>query len=167
MLGQMGCYSEQVARPMLAWQALEAAVERGTPFDLLLFDGPTLGEEALVFTEQLGESLGPCQPQMLALTARGTPMGNPAWTQAKGHYILHKPLKQSQLFQMISKIAAGEVIPPAEPTVETLPVTLPLSPAAAAAGGRILLAEDNSVNQHLAVKLLQKAVEHFFDLRVT
>ncbi|MFN7927217.1 MAG: response regulator [Blastocatellia bacterium] len=155
LLRQIGCSYQTVARPVLAWQTLEEAATHGTPFDILLFDGQTLAEETQAITDQIEASLPNCQPQMLALAARGTRVGAADWTQRDGHYLLPKPLKYSQLFQMLSQLAAGEVVVPEE--IEALPAPASVLPTPAAPASRILLVEDNSVNQQLAYKLLQKA----------
>ncbi len=79
-----------------------------------------------------------------------------------GH--MTKPVRQSQLFDAImSTIAAAEHHPAAEPQ-EVMPPQAPLGAAAAAGPGRrILVAEDNEVNQIVVREILTKA-GHFCDV---
>ena len=66
---------------------------------------------------------------------------------------LQKPLKPSALFDILMEIFAGQVAP----TVSEKPVTTVMDPEMAERHPlRILLAEDNAVNQKLAIKLLSQ-----------
>lgn len=66
---------------------------------------------------------------------------------------LTKPIKQSQLYSVLNQILAGSSI-----SVNPLPMTLPENPLQLAAKLplRILLAEDNGVNQKVALHLLKR-----------
>jgi CheY-like chemotaxis protein len=66
---------------------------------------------------------------------------------------LTKPIKQSQLYPVLNQILAGSSI-----SVNPLPPTLPHNPVQLAAQLplRILLAEDNGVNQKVALHLLKR-----------
>jgi len=72
-----------------------------------------------------------------------------------GH--MTKPVRQSQLFDAImSAIAAAEGVP-AGATPQRRPTPTGSAPARAGSSGRVLLAEDNEVNQLVAVEILAKA----------
>ncbi len=157
MLDQMGYHYTQAASAKEALSELEAAANDGTPFDLLLYDFESPGMKMLNWAELCAGRLPDSRPKILALTARTTRNVESNWAQMGMDFHLNIPLKHSQLLQAITKIEAGEQVVSDE--VEALS---PLSPSAAplhaeTPGARILLVEDNSVNQLLAVKLLEKA----------
>ncbi len=134
-----------------ALTALRQAAARGRPFLLILLDahmpemdGFTLAGEILRTPELAGATI-------IMLTSAGLP-GDVARCRELGIAAsLMKPFKQSELFDAIvtalgrplrAAVAAGVALP-----VEQLPT---------GSGLRILLAEDNPINQTLAVRLLER-----------
>jgi CheY-like chemotaxis protein len=78
--------------------------------------------------------------------------------QALFQAFLSKPLRQSQLFDTLVSLLAHEAAPPPRPAPADLSARhSPIDPAMATNHPlRILLAEDNVVNQKLAMRLLQQ-----------
>ncbi|MEC4986164.1 MAG: response regulator [Oscillatoria sp. PMC 1068.18] len=88
---------------------------------------------------------------LVMLTSIGKPENGKKFTEFAA--FLNKPIKQSQLFNVLAKICGGQLVK-VEPTPKppslidrNLAKNIPL---------RILLAEDNLVNQKLALKLFEK-----------
>lgn len=88
-----------------------------------------------------------------------------AWRECGIEAHLTKPIKQSHLFDCLTKLMAGGVVEGAEQPFEKLRREKAAASAAARAqsrepvalqSARVLVAEDNAVNQRLAVLLLRK-----------
>jgi CheY-like chemotaxis protein len=131
-------------------------ITRGDPFDVVIvdmsmpeMDGLTLCAEIRKHEANLAKVTEPSQGLPLIICSS---LGRrEAITEASGvAAILSKPLKQSQLFDALASIFVGpaEQAPAAKPQFDAeMAKRLPL---------RILLAEDNTTNQKLALRLLQQ-----------
>jgi len=93
------------------------------------------------------------QTLMMLLTSMGSQGDEPQLKELGFAAYLTKPIKQSQLFDAIAELL--------RPEEGELPAAQPRAPEPAATGNkqptRILLVEDNAVNQRLALRLLEKA----------
>jgi two-component system, sensor histidine kinase and response regulator len=151
MLDNYGCATVGVAEFADALPLLESAAASAQSFDVVLFgcQGATLN-----FAELVAHSSTLAQTKLLMLTTRGANVEELNKLGVKT--CLNKPLKQSQLLQALRRLKLGEVAPALEAS-PPLPLTdfNPSSPDNKRA--RILLVEDNPVNQRLAVKLFQNA----------
>ncbi|MBI3670340.1 MAG: PAS domain S-box protein [Acidobacteria bacterium] len=134
-----------------ALEAMERARSAGRPFPLILLDAQMPEMDGFALAEQIQRNPGLAGATIMMLTsdhrdgdaARCLKLGIAA--------CLTKPITQSELFDAIL-LALGnrsQALQLAQPTAVT-----PLGPAGRAL--RILLAEDNSVNRRLAVRLLEK-----------
>jgi PAS domain S-box-containing protein len=130
-----------------ALAALEKAEKDGEPFALILLDSdmPDMDGFALAKHIQLRPELAGARIMMLSTAGRP---GDTARCQQMGivRYLV-KPMKQSELLDSIV-MALEATFHPDATTAE--------SPRPEGPGLRILLAEDNAVNQRLAVRLLEK-----------
>ena len=143
-----------------AWEMIAAAVasgrdalarlDRGERFDLALLDLVMPDMDGLELAVELHRR-APELP-LIMISSVGRPDGDAA-VIAKFKAFLTKPVKQSQLHDALVGVWAGDRVPrlTAEPGEsefdQTLGERLPL---------RILLAEDNSVNQQLAMRFLRR-----------
>lgn len=159
MLSNLGYDYAQALSVNEALHKLEEAATHNAPFNLLIYDLQSPGMNMVNLAELVTSRLANQPPKILALNARSAKSEDPNWTQLGIDYHLNKPIKHSQLLQAITKIEAGEALLPGEPEEITppSPTFTDTSPNSLMPGAKILLVEDNSVNQHLAVKLLQKA----------
>jgi GAF domain-containing protein/DNA-binding response OmpR family regulator len=122
-------------------QAL-SLIARGDPFDLAILDMHMPGMDGVELAHRL-RALRPELPLVLYTSLGGGDI-DPVFAA-----VLAKPVKQSQLFDLLVSLLSGGAVeraPVGEDTAVKLGERHPL---------RILLAEDNTVNQQLALLLLE------------
>ncbi len=135
-----------VADPAAAAKAIRVARSLGRPFAAAVVDGD-FAARAVVSDAEL--------PLILITTDRGdTPPheGRPAMLAVFAR--LTKPVRQSDLYNALSALvdpsSAGEGRAPVAPSPAAVPPALPAKPL------RLLLAEDNPVNQIVATHMLER-----------
>ena len=138
-----------------ALEALRHAVDEGRPFHLAILDmqmpqmdgimlaeaiqtDPILSTTRLMVMSSLGEKLAPEQLQRLGIAE---------W--------LTKPVKQSRLYDCIANVLDGQSAGGHGPAT-LAPIARGTDPNITRHGARILLAEDNPVNQKVALRQLDK-----------
>jgi len=126
-------------------ETLRAAAERGKPFDLLLLDGdlPDIQGDELVRTIRADDGTANLSLVMLSSVTRESD-----FDATDIQCILPKPVRQSDLFDAVSAVL-GHAAQRHEPTPE--------GPEDADGGTeiRVLLAEDNPVNQDVVLAMLE------------
>jgi CheY-like chemotaxis protein len=137
-----------------ASEALEM-LRRGEPFDLAILDMQMPDMDGVELANEIRKleatHAGAARLPLILFTSLGgreTARGSTEFAA-----ILSKPLRQSALFDILMTIFAGQVKAAGQPAQER--VTLDAS-MASRHPLRILLAEDNVVNQKLALRLLTK-----------
>ncbi len=119
----------------------------GERFDLAILDMHMPGMDGLALARRM-QDVAPALPRVLFSSLGRKEVGDSEGSFAA---YLHKPLRQSQLHDTLMGLLAGEVLaaePAERPRVDAgVAERHPL---------RILLAEDNVVNQKLALRLLQQ-----------
>ncbi len=130
---------------LVALHVIAEARAAGAPFDLVLLDGVMPGLDGYAVAERLA---GADAPALVLLTS-STQVGDAARCRALGvRAHLMKPVKQDELLRAILGALAPAMVPPAAaaaPATRTVP-----------SGLRVLVAEDNPVNQRLVVRLLER-----------
>ncbi len=130
---------------LAALHVVAEARAAGTPFDLVLLDGVMPGLDGYAVAERLA---GADAPALVLLTS-STQVGDAARCRALGvRAHLMKPVKQDELLRAILGALAPALVPPA---AAAAPAT-----RAVPSGLRVLVAEDNPVNQRLVVRLLER-----------
>ncbi len=134
------------------------AREQGRPYDLVLLDMQMPGMDGLEVAQALR---GPDGPVIVMLTSISREGGlREVARQAGVHRLLYKPTKPSQLYDVLIEAFDGrpapEPAPPAGPPGTTAWIARPDPPTLDPAAVRILLAEDNVVNQKVALRLLDR-----------
>ena len=123
---------------------LRSAARRGTPYDVVVLDMHMPGRDGLQLARDVVSDPSICRTPMAMLTSTNQ-RGERAAAQAAGvGAYLTKPIRQKQLYDRLSELlgAVQEVATPA-----------PL-PSVQAQVGRVLVAEDNLVNQQVMEAML-------------
>jgi signal transduction histidine kinase/CheY-like chemotaxis protein len=135
---------------------IEAAAERGEPFGVVLVDGG-IGRSGL---EQLARWVGASSSAGGALLVMA-PLGSEVRTTVEGRtmvcQVLGKPVTPSHLLETLVAVGARRDGTDAPPAAVPEPRAALPAPRATAAGVRLLLAEDNPVNQMVASRILTRA----------
>ena len=139
-----------VASGEAALAAIREARERGTPFDLVLLDVNMPGMDGFSTAEQLKSLTGTASPTIMMLTSSDQ-MGDAVRCKAIGvaSYLV-KPVRQSALRDAIVKAMS-------QAAQATAAVKVSPKPGPQGQCFRVLLAEDNLVNQRVAIGILKKA----------
>ncbi|MDP3720722.1 MAG: response regulator [Acidobacteriota bacterium] len=130
--------------------AVRAAHDRSQPFDIVLLDVQMPGVDGFATAERLRAGAGAIAPTIMMLTSADS-MGDAARCRAIGvDCYLVKPVRQAALRDaMLRSINTAPAHAGAAPADQTW--------ARNRTPRRILLAEDNLVNQRVAIGILQKA----------
>ena len=140
-----------------AMNALEQAFRKGKPFDLAIIDQmmPGLSGEALA--EQIRETPGLAETKIVIASSVGRP-GIAQSTSAVIDAVLTKPVREQSLLDAFAQLFGFAAVPRLESSLSSVP-----HPLSAARSLRILLAEDNKINQQLVMMLLRMA-DHQVDV---
>ena len=134
-----------VADGHAAMAALADATERREPFALVLLDANMPEMDGFDVAEAIQRSPQLAQTQVMMLTSSGR-SGDPARCRALGiRTYLTKPVRQADLFDAICALMQPEPTPETPTPLRTLPAVSPV---------RVLVAEDNLVNQRVVERLL-------------
>jgi PAS domain S-box-containing protein len=133
-----------------ALQAMETAAKEGRPFSLVIVDGQMPGMDGFTLVKCIQQRRELAGVTIVMLTSIGQ-RGDAAHCRELGisAYLL-KPARQSELFETLCRVLRKS--PPTESPALITRHTLREERSRL----QILLAEDNAVNQTLAVRLLEK-----------
>ena len=131
---------------------MERARASGSPFPLVLLDAMMPDVDGFDLAERIRRRPGLAGATLMMLSSAGRP-GEAAHCRDLGlAACLTKPVKQSELLDTIMNVLDVTPLP-----ARAAPAETPRSaPGPAGRPLRLLLAEDNAVNQRLAVRLLEK-----------
>ena len=135
------------------------AREAGEPFALVLLDGQMPEMDGFSVAAQIKRHSHFADAAIVMLTSSGQPDDTARCRELGVAAYLTKPVMQAELLEAILT-ALGQASPPPE----RRPLIEDRAPRQIAGKPRILLAEDNAVNQKLAVHLLEK---HGYTVTVT
>jgi two-component system, sensor histidine kinase and response regulator len=150
MLTRWGMRPTSVEGGRAALQALEIAKSTGRPFPLILLDGQMPDMDGFTLAAQIQKDPGLLAVTIMMLTSAGH-LGDAARCRDLGiSAYLVKPIRQTELLDGICQVL--NKVPSAKNTPLVTRHTLHENKHRS----RVLLAEDNAVNQTLAVRLLEK-----------
>jgi CheY-like chemotaxis protein/HPt (histidine-containing phosphotransfer) domain-containing protein len=130
-------------------QALLAeAAELASPFDLVLLDALMPGGDGVDAVQRLRETAAAPVPKIILMLSHGTAPPQALLQQGAVQSILHKPVTPSALFDALAHVITGQALR-ARPAPGSISLHQPQF-----IGRRILLAEDNPINQVVALDLL-------------
>ncbi len=152
MLGNWGMQPMAVEGGREALAALEQARAAGKPFSLVLLDAMMPEMDGFMLAERIGHDEAMAGPTLMMLSSANRREDAARCRELGVDSYLTKPIRQSTLLDAIMTTLGAAA------SVEDR--TAPAQTGAAAGVGRrtlrLLLAEDNAVNQRLAVSLLKK-----------
>ncbi|GHD01188.1 hybrid sensor histidine kinase/response regulator [Pseudorhodoferax aquiterrae] len=154
---EMGLKVDTATSGEAAVKAAAEAARGGMPYELLLVDWKMPGISGVEALRQLQEQKVDHARASIMVTAyaREEVMESARSAGVSLQAVLTKPVTPSTLLETI-----GEVLAPKAATAQATPTLLPGAAAAALAGARVLLVEDNALNQELALDLLAQAGLH-------
>ena len=157
MLSRWEMISVSVEEGQQALDALSGARATGQPFSLILTDMHMPKMDGFTLVEQIRKRPELATATIMMLTSAGH-RGDAARCQELGvaAYLL-KPIRQSELREAIARVLGANAQNGAIPLITRYSLHDGRDPSASL---RVLLAEDNPVNQRLAVRLLEKRGHH-------
>lgn len=156
-LAGFGIEAMSVDDGFAAMAELERAFHQGKPFDLVIIDQmmPGLSGEALA--RRIRATSGLAETKIVIASSAGR-HGLAEGTSGIIDAVLTKPVREQSLLDAFAQLFGFVGVRRAEPHIAPLP-----PPRSAGRSLRILLAEDNKINQQLVTMLLRKA-EHQVDV---
>jgi len=153
MLGRWEMKSSSAQDGEEALTKLSEAQEAGQPFSLILMDMHMPNMDGFELIERIRQRPGASTATIMMLTSAGH-RGDAARCQELGvsAYLL-KPIRQSELREAIARVLGAREQKGAIPLITRYSLHDAREPSGSL---RILLAEDNLVNQRLATRLLEK-----------
>jgi len=153
MLGRWEMKSSSAQDGEEALTKLAEAQEAGAPFALILMDMHMPKMDGFELIERIRQGKDSCTATIMMLTSAGH-RGDAARCQDLGvaAYLL-KPIRQSELREAIARVLGAREQKGAIPLITRYSLHDAREPAGSL---RVLLAEDNPVNQLLASRLLEK-----------
>jgi CheY-like chemotaxis protein/HPt (histidine-containing phosphotransfer) domain-containing protein len=148
-----GVRSEEVSDGLAAIQSLYKAQDAGDPFQLAILDMLMPGMDGVSLASAIKADPNLKDIYLLLLTSMGKQNDSTKMKEIGFSAFLTKPVRQSNLFDSLSAVLTGKNILQGQ---ETQPVFTPESFSVNRKPVRILLAEDNVVNQNVAVGILKK-----------
>ncbi len=131
-------------------QALEW-MQKGESFDLAILDMQMPDMDGLMLAKEIRQLPGALMMPLVLLTSMGIRTDNPAFSSVAFASCLTKPIKPAQLHEVLVRVVSG-----AKPAARKS-VTSKLDPAMAQRLPlRVLLCDDNLINQKVALRLLQQ-----------
>jgi PAS domain S-box-containing protein len=141
-----------------ALRELRKARTAGDPYQVVLLDLLMPGTNGLALARSIRSESGLADVRLVLLSSMGGRLAAEELKAAGIDDCLVKPVKQSLLFDCLATLMGGVAAEPVRQGRKVLPPAAPAAPAKQKA--RILLAEDNPVNQEVAQGLLRKLGYH-------
>jgi CheY-like chemotaxis protein/HPt (histidine-containing phosphotransfer) domain-containing protein len=150
--------SQAQSRGMMTSAATSGAealswLRRGDSFDLAILDMQMPQMDGLTLAAEIRKQPNGDRLPLVMLTSVGKNLGSVQSPQDTFSAFLNKPVKQSQLFNILNSILVKKPMQASSTPSQVEPVDLELANRLPL---RILLAEDNVVNQKVAVQMLHR-----------
>ena len=155
MLGSLAIAVTSVDSGAAALAEIEAAQREGHPYDVVFLDWMMPGMDGLETArriQQLTEAWPEPKPHLVMVTAYGREDVIGGAVAGGIETLITKPVSASSLLDTVRRLFANAPAPPLPAPAEEAN-----APVSALAGARILLAEDNRLNQEVALAVLAEA----------
>lgn len=141
-------YTDSAASATEALKVLEDAVSSGDPHDLAILDMHMPRTDGMALARAIRENPNLSDLKLLILSSVATPASDQDLVDLRIAGQLTKPVRQSQLYDSLVVVLGGEMVAHthSKGTIQS----------AKALTGHVLLAEDNLVNQVVAVGMLEE-----------
>ncbi len=150
-LASWGIQDHAVAGGAEALIALRDAARDGRPFDLAILDRQMPVMDGLMLARAIKREPAIADVRLIMMTSLGN-IGDADEIAAAGVIVsLTKPVKQAQVRECLSRALAQPLGSPIAP-----PRTAPFTPVPHGRRGRVLIAEDNIINQKVALLQLRR-----------
>jgi two-component system, sensor histidine kinase and response regulator len=135
---------------------LRAAVESGVPYRLAILDMQMPGMDGLTLAQRMQADAAFAVTKKIMLTSLGFRLDNQTMQAAGLSECLFKPIKEARLFDCLIRVLGEDSLIPIVRGTEKAESSAASYPDPAFGPLRILLAEDNLVNQKVVVSQLKK-----------
>jgi len=136
-----------------ALEILRARIAKGTELELALVDQHMPGMDGAELTRHIRSECGASGPSLVLLTALGGPRGSQRTSVSGADAFLAKPIKARQLLECLGRMVVQRRKPQ---SVARSGAAGPAVPDPMPCESRVLVAEDNPVNQRVAIRLLER-----------
>lgn len=154
MLQSMTFEVAQASGSEEALPAIQQADEAGHPYELVFLDWRMPGMDGIQTAQAIRNLSLQQAPRLIMVTAYGREEVIKEAEEAELEDVLIKPVSASTLFDTVIRVLGGQT---EEKRTSAREVSVVIEDLATIKGARILLAEDNDLNQEVAVGLLQDA----------
>ncbi len=141
-----------VASARAALEEMEAAQRAGRSYPLVLLDASMPGMDGFELAERVQKSPRLARASIMMLSSGARPGDRARCFELGISAYLTKPVKQSDLMDTIMSVLGSRL-----PKAKKRPGAVAELPPKAARSLRVLVAEDNAVNQQVAVGMLERA----------
>jgi CheY-like chemotaxis protein/HPt (histidine-containing phosphotransfer) domain-containing protein len=153
-----GMKGDSVEGGQTALKILRSAVERGQRYDLAILDMQMPEMDGIELAQRIKAEPAISSTRLIMLSSIGRRGNAEEARRADIEAYLTKPVRQSQLYDALATVMGtpGDVAVPQEGKERQFVTRYSLKEAKARSRARILVAEDNQVNQKVAVKMLER-----------
>jgi PAS domain S-box-containing protein len=158
-LGSWGMIHQETDSGFHALERLRSAAVEGVPYDLAILDLMMPGMDGFELARTIKSDPSIAGMHLVMLTSFGERGHGTAAREAGVAAYLTKPVRQSQLFDCLANVISTATVAPERDDTSSQPELLTkhtLKEARMSSNKLILLAEDNIVNQKVAIRQLQK-----------
>lgn len=147
-----GMASDVAESGPVALEMLREAARRAEPYNVAILDMQMPGMDGLALTRAIKDDPTLAAARLILLTSFGQPGDAKAAHQAGAAAYLMKPVRESQLFECIARVMST----PTERAAAPLITRHNLQEEKVRSLPRVLIAEDNALNQKIAVGMLEE-----------
>ncbi len=155
LLEGMGLVTKEASSGRIALDVITASDRQGRPFELVMLDWQMPGMDGIEVARRIRSAPLERQPHLIMVTAYGREDAIKGAEQAGIADFLIKPINASILFDSVVYVLGGKQTERRESGIVCISITM--EELAEIKGARVLLVEDNELNQEVATELLKDA----------